>query len=436
MAANANVPAVGDWNQYKVSLPLPIRSYLEYWHYWYNLIVHRGVQVRPYIMAPYVLRSVSKEVRPAPFPLNIEETWYCGFLILLIVASHIGADKEWLLERIYPHAQWVGRVAGRVLLTLGAAVLSTCSFEIVGSLLNTRFTAASAWIRQRVSNILVRDTELRTFLNEISSDTAIMIFDFLVFSVVNTGKGLIKPCLEKIISPVLSFFFSIPVHVVPTVLSWLFLPTPELDTIQDLRTLWFEYGVPIVIQFWLTVLLWLILLLFIFKAERLGLQGWRVVDPKMVLVWQLIRATSMHLVAYTAYQLVCGILAGIRLEFSSRYPSFFGNYPSTLLNKVIPDGNIGAAVLLLFAHSLLRSAGYLAVRLSRPFWIPYILWQTQFSQFGVERNWPAFVAFFPTDFGAPQAKKRVNSRVLMTALFGLKSSWPVRMNLSPVVPDE
>lgn len=440
MAANGDLPPeiVDDWDQYRVVLPPELRSYIEGWHYWYTIIVHSGVHVRPYVAAEYMHQHMSKETRPAPFPLNIEETWYCGLLILLIVGGHIGADEGWLFEKVYPQAQWVGRVAGRVLLTLGAAVLSTFSFEVAGGILIKKFNDAGAWIREGVSLSVTRNTELQVYLYDTFEGMAVMLFDFLAFSFVNTGNRLIEPCVEKIISPALYFFFSIPVNFIPTALKWLFLPTPGLDEVQDLRTLWFEYGVPIVIQFWLTVLLWLLWILYMAKAERLALQGWRAVDPKLTLTWQLIRATAAHLIAYTAYQLVCGSIAGIRsaLPTGSDHLTILDGPIVPFLGKVIPEGNIVAAVMLLFTHWLLRAAGLLAVRLSRFFWIPFILWQTQYSQYGAEAYWGSFVEFLMHDSTTPQARKRVTSRALMTAIFGLKSSWPARFNLSSVVPDD
>ncbi len=122
---------------------------------------------------------------------------------------------------------------------------------------------------------IIDPTSRRESIRETIQALAIFAIDYFATFFLEMGSQLTQLSVEHIVGPVLYFFFSIPVDFLPKLLSWLFLPTPGLDKIQDPRALWFEYGVPIVIQFWLLVLLWLLKILYMAKAERLALLGWR-----------------------------------------------------------------------------------------------------------------------------------------------------------------
>ncbi|KAI0416636.1 hypothetical protein F5X98DRAFT_343082 [Xylaria grammica] len=447
-------------------LPEWLRIYLNFWHHWYNIIVHRGADVAPRVMPAYTIDFVTDDIRPAPYLqlLDISETWYCGTLIALIIAAHHGAHKGWLFETAYPYPQWIGRVLGRVILTVGAALLSTLSFEIVGSLSTTTFLAAVTRIEDWVSAFLIKrlrwgevgangepardeannfiwfldPTNRRQVIREALQGLAIFAFDYLATLLLEIGNQLTQISAERILGPILYFFFSLPVNFVPKLLSCLSLPTPGLDMSQDPRTLWFEYGVPIIIQFGLLVFLWLLKILFMAKAERLAMRGWRFIDPQMTIYWHLIRATAMHLLAYTAYQLVCGSIAAMESGWprGSWYITVIDGPVVPFLGKIIPNGKIFAAALLFFFHWLLRTASVLSVRLTESLWEPYILWQTRYSVNGARTYWPLFVESLAEDLSMLDPTKRVTSRVAMTAMFGLRSSWPARFHLSNVVEDD
>ncbi|KAI1157514.1 hypothetical protein F5B18DRAFT_166348 [Nemania serpens] len=448
-------------------MPEPLFDYLVYWHRIYNNIIHRG-EVRPVVALLYTKEYLMTRTRPVPFPLNFlqDETWSCGILIALILVVHNGIVGGWLSENAHPYVPWVGRVLGRVLLTVGAAVLSTLSFEIVGSLVGKAFSVGAVDQQDKISTFLIKrfgwgqldengepqrnedgdfvwardPMHLREFARNAILGSYVLGYYYFGEVIFKSSAQLFQGCAEYIVSPALYFFFSIPVDFAPEVLSWLSLPTPALDKIQDPRTLWFEYGIPVVIQFWVLVFLWLLRTLFVAKAERLAMLGWRVHDPKMNVVWQLIRATAFHLLSYTAYQLVCGIIVGMKwiLPQNTLYIAIIdGPIPIRFLQRLFPEGRIFAAVLLLLSHWLLRYASLLAVRLARSFWMPYILWQTRYSRAGARACWPFFIEQLEKDCSVLlDPTKRVTSRVAMTALFGLGSSWPARLYLSAVVPDD
>ncbi|KAI0393602.1 hypothetical protein F5Y17DRAFT_302100 [Xylariaceae sp. FL0594] len=217
---------------------------------------------------------------------------------------------------------------------------------------------------------------------------------------------------------------------------------PESDTVTVLRTLYLEYGIPLLVQFFLVILLWFAWFLCLAKAERFALFGYRVEDPRSALAAHLVRATSMHLVAYTAYQGVLLLLLGFKL--------YIVNIPSALSHILysghflrLPLGlnpaNVLASLLLLAAHWVIRrSARFVVVTaLGEAVFSPYLVWLTRFSREGARSLWPALT--HPLDDEVNKmlnARKRVVSRVLMTAVFGLESSWPARMHLSNAVGDD
>ncbi|KAI2642506.1 hypothetical protein GGS21DRAFT_498192 [Xylaria nigripes] len=443
--------------------PESLAKYLDKWRYWYNLVVHRGEDVLPRRVPPYTENYVTNEIRPAPFPLGMSETWYCGALLALITTVHSDIDKGWLTRSGSPHLQWAVRVVARVLLTVGAAILSTFSFEIAGSLMSKMFHKMTMYVEDWLSRLLIielgwgdvdedgepmRDEDGNyVWFQELAhrvepvrntlQGLIVLAFDYFFVFLFDSGNQLTQLLVEWVLGPSLYFFLSIPPEFVPKVLSWLVLPTPGLDGIQGARTLWFEYGVPIVIQFQVLLLFWLLKILYMAKSERLGLQGWRVNDPKMALVWHLIRATAMHLLAYTAYQLVCGVITALKpaLPQVRWYHAVIDGPVSPFLGRIMPEGRIFAAALLFFFHWLFRAASVIGVRLARPLWMPYILWQTRYSKYGADVYWPLFVEALENDLTVLNPSKRVISRVLMTAVFGLRSSWPARFPLSSIVDD-
>lgn len=398
-------------------------KYLEYWHNVFCLIIHRGVPVLPRPSHHYPPEYRSNQARPAPFPFNMEATWYCGALLALILTIHSGFESGWLYDSVFP--AWIGRVLGRALLTLGISIFSTIGLEVVGNVGSTRLVRATdvmyLWLLDR-----------RGPLRLILQGLAIFMLDnflMLLATFINHLSGLMG---SQVLAPTLYFLFSIPTDFVISLPSWLALPTPGYDEIREPRAIWQEHGVPAIIQLTLVVFLWGLRLMYMMLAERIALHGYRRQDPKMEILAHLVRATAMHLIAYTAYQIVCGIM--VALEFvlpqgSWSYKLLIGPLVP-FLGRLIPNGRLFAAGLLLFFHWLLRAASLRGVRLTKKFWIPYLLWFTDYSDNGINAMWGFFVEIIEEDLVVFDTGKRVTSRVIMTALFGLQSSWPARFHLS------
>ncbi|KAI8626910.1 hypothetical protein F5Y19DRAFT_445040 [Xylariaceae sp. FL1651] len=443
--------------------PLPewLNDHLEYWHRWYRHIVHQGADLAPARANVYSEEQVTDVETPAPFPLNLEATWYCGALLLLIITVQLGVENDLFVERGY--LPWIGRVLGRAFLTLGIAIASTCSFEIGGAFLSRLFRRFKEWMQDWIAGLLIRYlgwgevdengvpirdaddnyiwfydlTMRREPIRQTVSGLATLGLDYTFAVFLRLLCQLFEIFARRVLGPVTYFFFSIPTDFVASLPSWLALPTPSLEDVQDPRILWFEYGVPILIQFSLLVFLWLLMFLYMAQAERWAMYGWRRLDPMMTLTWNLIRATAMHLLAYTAYQLVCGIISALMsgLPEGSWWVTLIDDPISPVMAKVAPNGRLFAAILLLFFHWLLRAASRLSVRLIQPLWIPYILWRTRYSSIGAQAYWTSWTNVMADDMTIFDPAKRVISRVAMTALFGLSSSWPARFHLSHTVDD-
>ncbi|KAI1175974.1 hypothetical protein F4777DRAFT_289040 [Nemania sp. FL0916] len=427
-----------------------LQYWFELWHGRYNFIVHRGEDVQPAQAHEYPEEFVTDEARPAPFPFGLSETWYCAILVALILAYRDGTDKGWLDEYVYPYLPLVKLVLGRALVTTVVSVLSTLAFEIFGGALGQNFLWKTTQLHDWISVILIR----RFGFGEVDEDGEPMWADgdFVWIRDDTYRRTAIRDTLHGMATLAADYLAVFPLRVLNHLmtlwethagLSWLTdnsrlsLPTPSSDNIQDTRTLLLEFGVPILMQFCILVLLCLLRILYMAKAERLAMRGWRVIDPKMTIVWHLIRATATHLTAYTAYQIVCGIIVAMKLALPqrSRLLTIVDGPIVPFLGRILPEGRIVAAALIFFFHWLIRRASSVCVRFARPFWIPYILWQTRYSVVGAVRYWRAFVEVLDNDLSLDifDPTKRVISRAAMTALFGLRSSWPAKLNLSSIV---
>jgi hypothetical protein len=487
--------------------PLPswLAEDVEYWHRWYVAIVHKSANVavrRPFRYTEGYAKPASSSSSSSanrPFPFNLDAHWYCAFLLLSVIAVHIGVfETGWLLEN--DRAHWLGRVLGRSFLTLGIAMASTVTFELGGQYTGRKIEVFRQKSRKFVARVwfmiflrwgeadeeghpildndeeegvqfawlrveAVRSAPIREFFCGV---VVVYVVDYCLMLSSALGVRFLVLFAENVLVPGLEFFFAVPGDFLVALPAWFALPTPGLGfwtetrnldlsgttQIQILRTLWFEHGVPIVVQFSLIIFLWLLWLLFLAQAERWALYGWRVEDPKMALIAHLVRATSMHLIAYTAYQMVCGIVVTLKIFTIMSplplQPHWYYYYNTNtditlvidgpvfpLLSKIVPQGKVLAAALLLFLHWLLRaSCRFLVLNFAEPLFTPYLVWCTRFTKEGARSMWPALTHPLTREMDVLDPRKRVVSRVVMTALFGLDSSWPARYHLSNIIPDD
>jgi len=493
--------------------PLPswLAEDVQYWHHWYVAIVHKFANVavrRPFRYTEGYAKPSSSSSSSSfsdddrPFPFNLEAHWYCAFVLLAIIALHIGFfETGWLLanDRLY----WVGRVLGRSFLTLGIATASTFTFELGGEYASREIKAITRASREFVARVLfarllgwgevdeegnpVLDEEEGGFvwlrdeaawrapIRELFCEIVGVYFvDYCLMLLSSFSMTLLSLLVENVLVPGLEFFFCVRGDFLMSLPSFFALPMPGIPqgsrpeallsllngslaldlsaANQILRTLWFEHGVPIVIQFILIILLWLLWFLFLAQAERWALYGWRVEDPKMALIAHLVRATSMHLIAYTAYQMVWGIIAALNIiippalllqkhlyyiNMNTNTALIIDGPVPPLLTKIISQGRILAAALLLFFHWFLRATSrFLVLTFAEPLFTPYLVWCTRFTEEGARSMWPALTHPLTGEMNVLDPGKRVVSRVVMTALFGLDSSWPAKYHLSNIIADD
>ncbi|KAI1803046.1 hypothetical protein F4811DRAFT_554178 [Daldinia bambusicola] len=420
------------------------------WESWWQIIVHRNGGVQEAEPPEYPSEAWTLDSKDAPFPFNLDETWYCTAVLVLILLIHSELDTEWLLRHGYTH--YFARISFRIILTISISFLSTLAFEVAGNILDlvreividklslhikALFVEHLGWgpvdeegrahWENRVP--LYQDTAyIREPVIELVCGIAISTFHCLVMAPISaiqlvTGAGIIW--LAGLISRNLAeFVASLP--------SYFALPAPETDGSSSITNLLWEYGVPSIMQVWTAAFLYLFVFLFMSRAETPIILGQGGQDPFSKLAFQLLRATAMHLLAYTAYQITssCVIASqslSLRLNIYALHDSMVGY---KVLERSNLELSLGAGIVIMATHWLVKNACRRLVAFCWPLWVPYIAWLSIKTEESTWRNWIVYGSLLDDDMNVLDPDKRVTARAMMTALFGLKSSWPARMRLS------
>lgn len=412
----------------------------ELWEEAWKIIIHQGAPVRQAEPLEYPRSAWSLGPKYPPFPFNLEETSQCAALVMLILAIHCELDTTWLLRHGYRH--YFMRVSSRTFLTVAISFLSTLSFEIIGNLHQQIMTALihgmslsiDSWFveflgwgpvddqghAQEDNGILfhVDTTYLREPIREAVKDIVVLLFQ----------------CLVMLLSYVLCYFGSVAVVWLGGCISAdlanfmstnLALPTPGMHGILGLKSLLLEYGIPVFFQVWAAAFLYLSVFLNMSRSETPIILRRDTPDPFSKLAYQLLRATAMHLLAYTAYQVVCICVVAIKGFWLT------GNtYDSLIDHPLLLQHTPAIGMLVLGAHWLVKRSCKLFLWLAWPLWIPYIVWFSIKTRISTSQNWNVYWALMGEDMEVLNPDKRVISRAFMTAMFGLQSSWPARMRLS------
>ncbi|KAI0115434.1 hypothetical protein F4814DRAFT_419508 [Daldinia grandis] len=420
------------------------------WESWWQIIVHRNGGVQEAEPPEYPVEAWSLDDKEPPFPCNLTGTWYCAALLMLIILVHSELDTEWLLQAGY--RCYFLRLFCRIILTVAISFFSTLVFEVLGNILDLARETIIDSISLQIKALFVErlgwgpvDNEGRADwangvpfyhdtayfhepIIEMVSGIAILAFHYVIavkLSVIRLIAGSGVVWLAELVSADLPKFVS-------TLPSYFALPRPDLSQPFDARTLLCEYGVPSLIQVWIAAFLYLSVFLFMSRAEKpiiLGLGGQ---DPLSKLIFQLLRATAMHLLAYTAYQITftCVIASQallFRFDTYNLYHSFIG-YIFMRRSKI--ELSLGAGIWTMVAHWLIKSACRWFVALCWPLWVSYVAWLSIKTEESTRQNWIVYRSLLDNDMDVFDPDKRVTARVIMTTLFGLKSSWPARMRLS------
>ncbi|KAI1811495.1 hypothetical protein GGS20DRAFT_562692 [Poronia punctata] len=426
-------------------LPRHIAEHIKYWHPVYTSIVHRSEAVtlrRPPLYPPgYAIPTHLSN--PAPFPFNLDPTTNCSLLLLFVLLLHSSLQTGHLFQQ----TPLLFHILSRVTITFLASILSTFLFEILGELLTQRLQTLSQKIRDIVSEFLVRRFEwgdLDQDNNPVREDDEggdiVLRADpaFLHEPVREAVSGGIILTIHYLTTLLLRLFNDlISIHLSHPLLTLSLPLPPESSTTSQTTTTTslLENLLPLLIQSTILLpLLWLTFSLFLARAERFALPGQyghAIDDPKSSLFAHLVRATTMHLIAYTAYQAVVLVTPSIY----PRIPSFL-KMNSPFLSKLFPKASPLPAVLIFFLHYFLRHLSSFIAKNARGIFIPYLRWFTPLTEDGATSLWPALIHPLDEEMNVLDPGKRVISRVVMTALFGLESSWPARYHLSNLVPDD
>ncbi|XXG96876.1 cystathionine beta-synthase [Hypoxylon texense] len=394
------------------------------WEEWWQILVHRNVGVLESGPLLYLDDAFTLPAKIPPFPFNLDATWYCAALLALILMAHCELDTLWLLHHGYRH--YLMRISSKTALTIALSFVSTLAYEILGNIHEMlREGMEFRVLRMERLQLLLNRTHLTGPVRKAISDTIAFFFQYLAL-LISSILGYIGPA-------VLVWFVGwISTNIADFIsnLSTIFaLPTPGIDEIFGFKTLFWEFGVPAYFQVCIAALLYLFIFLFMSKAERNPIPGRGGQDPYYKLAFELLRATAMHLLAYTAYQLVCICVVATK-DFLLAGQTYDPLIDNPLVLKSNTQLAPGAGILVLAAHWLAKSSCRLCVRLAWPLWVPYLVWLSIRTEESIRENWVVFGSLLDEDMEVLNPDKRVIARATMTALFGLKSSWPARMRLS------
>ncbi|KAI1457813.1 hypothetical protein F4805DRAFT_474904 [Annulohypoxylon moriforme] len=421
------------------------------WDMWWQIIVHRNAGVQEAEMPEYPIEAWTLDTKNPPFPFNLEATWYCATLLAIILAVHCEIDTTWLLRNGYSH--YILRILSKTLLTVAISFASTLLFEVFGnvadlmreSYIDGIIIAINSWFIERFHWGPVDEhgnagwhgdiqfdhdpTHIRQPIRATVINAVLVAFDylFLIFSrLIPATFGIWAVWLASLVSTDLAnFLFNIS--------TYLALPTPGIDGTTDIKTLLWEYGPPVYLQLWAAALIYLFVFVFMSRAETPLILYQTGLDPFSKLAFNLLRATAVHLLAYTVYQIVYFCvsvtppiwLAKERFYFLDRDP-VLKKFNTRFKMGIYP----GYGILITGVHWIVRNICRVLVRRLFPLWIPYIVWLSIKTEIATRHNWVVYEPLLNGDMDVRETGNRVFERALMTAFFGLKSSWPVRMRLT------
>lgn len=395
------------------------------WEEWWQIIVHRNVGVLEAVPPDYPDDTWNLSPKDPPFPFNLDATWYCAALLIILLAIHYELDTLWLFRHGYIH--YIMRISFKVILTVALSFASMLAYEIAGNLHELlRDSLEFRLVNSQFIQLLMNRAHFHGVVREAASSTIAFFFQCVAL-LVSSIQGYI-PALSILFMGWISTSLGNFISNTTTILT---LPTPGTDKLFGLEVLFWEFGVPAYFQVCIAAFLYLSVFLFMSRAEKplILFRGYQ--DPFWKLAFELLRATAMHLLAYTAYQLVCVCVVATKNYLLEGHA-----YDPIVDNPLVLKSNLqiapGAGILILGLHWLVKRICKMCVRLAWPLWVPYMVWLSIKTEASTRENWIVYEALLHEDMQILDPDKRVIGRAIMTTLFGLKSSWPARMRLSNV----
>ncbi len=377
--------------------------------------------------------------KPPPFPINLESTWYLAACLVVILAVHLELDTSWMLENGWWHC--LGRIFYGVFMTIAIALLNTVMYDCFGG--SIEFT------RRRI-NTFIRDAMNAHWDGWIN---AIWPHQFLSSQVYVLAARLFFLYLDWYLTGFLSIFWSLGMGIFgfaterADILRFLFsddflarywsftvIPAPGSDNSSILAALAWEVLPQVTLLVTTASLLYLLVMFCEVKTQESLIYGEVRKSPFWYVFFVLFRATAIHIMACTAYQLLhlsLGIIKTTYFQGWLDWPLSW-NYQIQISGRTLVHGrtfaaighSILAALILYIAQLIVAIWCQMLTIISWRFWRPYFAWMTLFLEPSIEAWWPQFKEMVMYD--TEQLYFCYYPRALMTLLFGAKSSWPIR----------
>ncbi|KAI1410078.1 hypothetical protein F5Y13DRAFT_192558 [Hypoxylon sp. FL1857] len=419
------------------------------WEAWERLIISdRAIVLHVPGRVGYQAEGWTRARKHAPFPFNLEPTWYCAALLTFILAIHTELHTEWLLQ--HERWQYLMRILSRTMLTVAISFISTLLFDVCGNIMGRVYHRISSGLEESAKDWFVGFLGWE-IIHENPYDNSQR--DFLPNKA--RLRDLIRRMAVRVLMTTYDYFASICLYLLPSLIGSLFLrlmalistdfadslsslsiatalPTPLIDGTSDMKTLLWEFGIPALLQLLTATFIYICVFLFMAIADTPAHMREGVTVPFYRLALHLLRATVQHLLSYTAYQLVCIIdrsempwIHEARQERLFKDSSFF-----RLLRAIAVEISPSAGIHTFVAHYIIWSIFVVLIRRSWPLWAPYIAWLSLKTETGTQQDRPSFDALLDVDMGLLSTALQ---RALMTFLFGLKSSWPIQTVLGQII---
>ncbi|KAI0379655.1 hypothetical protein F5Y04DRAFT_290243 [Hypomontagnella monticulosa] len=403
------------------------------WQAAWELLVHRGVNIIEPPPPNYPEGSWTLDHKEPAFPFNLEATWYCATLVGLLLAIHLELDMFWLWEHGFFH--YAFRLFSTVMLTVLISFASTVAFEVVANLIDLFREILVERITFHVETWVVRVETHFDLLNRFPPYEHLLRPVHLLF--VNSALAVYN--FSFVISTSFLSLYFISWLTPYTLTAWITrisLPTPDINNKPSLRFIILAYVFPIQIQIWIASFLYLSVFVCMSISEKRLMLGGPRLDGFWKLAAEVMRATTMHLLSYTAYQVVCVCIAA-GLPYTGQVDSYCGDLFKKYISRwYVLEISPAAGLLVLVAHWVVKGVCKLYIKLFWPLCVEYILWLSFKTRAYAGRNWIAYGPFLDLDMDVLDPANRVQMKVAMTTLFGLKSSWPVRLRFSAFEDEE
>ncbi|OTB07271.1 hypothetical protein M426DRAFT_8999 [Hypoxylon sp. CI-4A] len=415
------------------------------WESVWRIIIHR-FEAEDEGPDEYPAGTINLDYKDPPFPFNLDATWYCAGTIAVLFLVHIELDTEWLLRTGY--RSWLIQIAYRAMKVVVVSFVSTLLYEVIGNVLDVTREGLNGEVNDFLNNLLGKrlgwarlDDEGEPLYDPYRQDLRwkpnyrATIHDFATF-VLNLAWNFVVVFLPQIIltfGPPTKYLPYGPWKLASAAYSFFSVPVPSPDTMYgfgDIGEAFYEFGLPALFQLFIAMIVYMTVLLFWSTADNKRLAGRRRDRDSMhMLIGDLCRAFTMHIIAYTAYQFVYIIAHSTLTHWHIGRTYVIAMPIQHRVRRFQISPTLGP--LIWGAHYIIRQP---CKYLTPYFWavsIYYIMWLSVKEKAALNQDWNNHYRYWIyRDFAVNNQNNRVWAKAVMTSLFGLQSSWPMRMRLS------